>query len=168
MIAKPLPIQNVKELPPLTWGEMLYGFSHGYFGWRTAVDLATKKVEEGDSEAEALDLAMIDKEDAWKTGDILSSLATKETAVRPAAQDVWLFISLLWLYEHREEFQDPLMEVEEVYADFDYPEAMKEFVRFLPPSDGYRPDLHTHEENVQRLYQKWKDYLDDASRQFDK
>jgi hypothetical protein len=121
MIPKPLPLQNAKELPPLTWGEASYGFSHGYIGWRTAVDLAIQKVEEGDSEAEALDLAIVDKEDAWKTGDILGLLASKETNTRPAVQEVWLFISLRWLYENREEFQDPLMEVEEVYAGFDFP-----------------------------------------------
>jgi hypothetical protein len=166
MIPKPLPLQNAKELPPLTWGELSYGFSQGYVGWRTAVDFAITKMEEGATEAEVLDLAMVGKEDVWKIGDILARLATQETNARPSVKEIWLFILLRWLYENRREFQDPLMEVEEVYADFDYPEAISSFVRFLPPNDGYRPDLHTPEENLLRLDRNWRNYLDESNRHF--
>jgi hypothetical protein len=69
---------------------------------------------------------------------------------------------LRWLYDNRDRFPDPLQEVAEVYADFGYPESISGFVKYLPPSDGYQPELHTKEENQQRLYQHWREYLDKA------
>ncbi|EKM0378388.1 DUF2247 family protein, partial [Cronobacter turicensis] len=43
---------------------------------------------------------------------------------------------------------------------FDYPEEIKSFVRYMPVSEDYDPSKHTVEENIQRLYSNWKDYLD--------
>ncbi|EOC1474832.1 DUF2247 family protein, partial [Cronobacter turicensis] len=34
------------------------------------------------------------------------------------------------------------------------------FVRYMPVSEDYDPSKHTVEENIQRLYSNWKDYLD--------
>jgi hypothetical protein len=64
---------------------------------------------------------------------------------------------LAWIYEHRGAFLDPLQTVEEVYADFGYPERIAGFVRYMP-MDG--PDLGSREANEQRLMERWKEYLD--------
>lgn len=164
MIPKPLAIRNASELPPLTWSELLYGFLQGYIGWKTVVDYASKKTDEGDLEADVIELAFVGKEDAWKVGDLLARLAVQKAESSHRNSAIWLFIFLQWLFDNKDEFQDPLMEIEEVYADFNYPEEMREFVRYMPPNDGYRPDLHTAEENKQRLYAKWKQYLDEWQR----
>jgi len=61
---------------------------------------------------------------------------------------------------------DPLQEVEELYADFGYPDAIGDFVRFLPPNDGYHPELHTKDENERRLFRHWEEYLERGIRHF--
>ena len=40
---------------------------------------------------------------------------------------------------------------EEVYADFDYPEDMNSFIKYMPVSDDYNPSLHTEEENLKHF-----------------
>ncbi|HFC6348968.1 TPA: DUF2247 family protein, partial [Neisseria lactamica] len=45
------------------------------------------------------------------------------------------------------------------YADFDYPEEIESFVRYMPPKDGYIPSAHSNEENIARLYVHWERYL---------
>ncbi|CAH0066461.1 hypothetical protein ARC63_03895 [Stenotrophomonas geniculata ATCC 19374 = JCM 13324] len=74
----------------------------------------------------------------------------------------WLVAFLADAYAKRDEIADPLGEVERIYADFDYPESLESFVRYMPASDGYDPAAHSHEQNVARLFENWKRYLDSA------
>jgi len=69
---------------------------------------------------------------------------------------------LAWLYEHRLKLADPLGDVESVYADFDYPEEMSRFVRYMPSDD---PDLRDHRLNQARIFGKWEQYLRQAQEQ---
>ncbi|MBC1501252.1 DUF2247 family protein [Listeria weihenstephanensis] len=41
-----------------------------------------------------------------------------------------------WLFDIRQEFEDPFGMVEEIYADFDYPEEIAKIVRYMPVSAG--------------------------------
>ena len=167
MIPKPLPIQSVSHLPPLTWREVAYGYSHQLLGWRTAVEIAIANVERGLTDDDRLDLASADKDQTWKVGESIQRLAAKERSqAESELRDKWVYIVLRWLYENKEEFLDPLQEVEEVYADFGYPQTMNRFVRFLPPVDGYHTELHTKEENVRRMYDYWLEYLNAAASRF--
>ncbi|CAK7019983.1 DUF2247 family protein [Saezia sanguinis] len=65
--------------------------------------------------------------------------------------DKWLYIILLYIFNNREKYKDPFEEVEMVYADFDYPEEIESFVRYMSPKD-YNPRQYSFEENIQRLY----------------
>lgn len=71
----------------------------------------------------------------------------------------WLVASLANLYANRHLTEDPLGEVERIYADFDYPESMKSFVRYMPVAGEYNPDKHSHEQNVERLFENWRRFL---------
>jgi hypothetical protein len=70
---------------------------------------------------------------------------------------------LAWFYEHRAEVPDPLQRVEEVYADFGYPEQLAKFVRYMP-MEG--PDLGSREANERRLFERWKRYVDDVASKY--
>jgi hypothetical protein len=67
---------------------------------------------------------------------------------------------LAWFYEHRGEVPDPLLRVEEVYADFGYPEQIAKFVRYMP-MEG--PDLGSREANEHRLFERWKRYIEEVA-----
>ena len=59
---------------------------------------------------------------------------------------------------NRKNLVDPLGLVEQVYADFDYPDFMAEFVRYMPPV-GYDPRFLTDAENHDLLISKWDLFL---------
>lgn len=61
--------------------------------------------------------------------------------------------------EYENDIQELLDKVAEVYADFNYPEDMENFVNYLSPKDGYIPSQHTKEENVARLIKFLNDFL---------
>lgn len=47
-------------------------------------------------------------------------------------KEKWLYLILKWLYKNRSKYKDPLAIVEELYEEFEYPEDMKTFVRYMP------------------------------------
>lgn len=73
-------------------------------------------------------------------------------------KEKWLYLILKWLYKNRSKYEDPLEIVEELYEEFEYPENMKAFVRYMPSDSG---DLGSLELNRERLYKNWKKYLVD-------
>lgn len=67
-------------------------------------------------------------------------------------------IILSWIFENKDNIQDPLMLVEKIYADFDYPEEIYDLIRYNVPKDGCRPQDYSKKENTQRLMKKFKNY----------
>lgn len=59
-----------------------------------------------------------------------------------------MYIVLLDLFNKRKELDDPLGNVEEIYENFDYPEKIESFVRYMLANDSYDPSKHTKEENI--------------------
>jgi hypothetical protein len=164
MIPKPIPLHSLYDLPPLTWAEVKYGWSRQLLGWRTVTDIAASKVEEGSGGALAVDLAAVGNDDDWKIDGLVQRLSENETEPVDEIEETWLFIALKWLYENKADFKNPLREVEELYAEFDYPSVISQLVGFLPPANGYRPELRTSEENEKLLYDLWAAYLKSTAR----
>lgn len=82
--------------------------------------------------------------------------------------DVWQFEKRKWRFgilsnlknTYRDDFEEMLNKIAEVYADLDYPEDMEDFINYLTPKDGYNPSLYSREENVARLVSLFIDFLD--------
>ncbi|MNL84591.1 hypothetical protein D3C87_2126040 [compost metagenome] len=74
-----------------------------------------------------------------------------------------MFLLLNWVFEHREQFTDPLGMIETIYADFDYPEEITSFVRYMPTQ---HPLSNLMDLNIERLYHNWKMYLEDGKNKF--
>ena len=146
----------------LTWNALQLGYERGYIGWAQIAEIAAYRAShEGDSvSAELMKLALIDKESAHTVDLELHQLAASEigTSVE-ASEQIWLFLQLAWLRSNVSNFDDPLGEVEKIYADFDYPENVADFVRYMPASTNYDPASHSFDENNQRLFQMWDKYL---------
>lgn len=86
----------------------------------------------------------------------LQSGAGDDETVGPGSADSlrrWLFLQLSALWEVRGRLADPLGAVEEVYADFDYPEVMAPFVRYMPAAPGAAT-------GEAAILAAWRDYLE--------
>jgi hypothetical protein len=157
---KRVPLLFIRELTRLSWKEAAWGYHNQYLGWSDIVDLACDRIAENEDDPIVVDLARLSKAEAFEAGQILDRLAAKaidddEDKIR----DKWLYLRLAWLFENRSSLADPLEAVEEVYSDFDYPEDVAHFVRYMPATDGYDPSAHSDEENHSRLISKWRNYL---------
>ncbi|WP_282611297.1 DUF2247 family protein [Pelagibius sp. Alg239-R121] len=142
------------------WRDVLWAFEHKLLGWKSVVQLAEKRMLDGSEVDLEADLAFLGKENAERVGLILRELASAESSRNDSvAQKKWLYVTLAWLFENSKAFSNPLSCVEDIYADFDYPEEIAEFVGYMPPTDGYDPSKHSPEENKQRMLGKWEEYL---------
>ncbi len=117
---------------------------------------AQKLVSSGETDGSIICLSLITKSNLFELSLALEKLASNMEDYYP---EKWLYIILNDVFHRKHEFEDPLGEVEKIYADFDYPEEIESFVRYMPPTDGYIPAEHSLEENISRLYANWEKFL---------
>jgi hypothetical protein len=130
----------------------MLGLQEGWLGKQdvldnfAALDIADKtRLPEGPCSAEDF-LASL-KENAFLDSNQVSD-----------ARLSWLRILMAWIFENRNELNDPLAHVEQLYADFGYPDEIYDLVRFNVPSGEYRPQDHTTQQNHDRLMKMWEHY----------
>jgi hypothetical protein len=158
---KRIPLSFIKGLTHLSWAEAAWGYHNQYVGWSDVVDMACDCLAENEDESIVVELAGLSKSEASEAGQLLDKLAAKAIdGDEKARKAKWLYLSLAWLFENRASSPDPLEAVEELYSDFDYPEDVAQFVRYMPVTDGYDPSAHSNEENHSRLLSKWRSYLE--------
>lgn len=153
-----LPCSYALELVNLNFHDILFGVENGYLPYQTAIEHAKDELEHDDSKAvlELASLSLAPEEVKFPHSihpfidELANSISEDE---RNQSINKLLFIVLKWLYEHKENYEDPLMVVEVIYADFGYPKSMIPFVRYMPMSG---PDI----------FAKWKDFLDEQGKHF--
>jgi len=158
-----IPYSFVHKHLVITWREALWGYDHQIFGWIDILDLAIERVRSDSNNQLEIELASLTKTDTQRIGELLRELAL----FSPDENNIlivkkWLYLTLAWLFENKESFDDPLSEVEIIYSNFDYPREIESFIRYMPVTDDYDPSLHTKNENENRLFENWKRYLDIA------
>ena len=157
---KSIPLSFIRDRARLTWGEAAWGYHQKHLSWRDAIELACDCVIDGNIDSCVLELAGTSKSEAHQVGELLDKLAANSGVLDEAcAKAKWLYLILAWLFENRTTDIDALEAVEMIYADFDYPEEVAPFIRYMPVSDGYDPNVHTSNENQSRLMGKWANYL---------
>jgi hypothetical protein len=165
---QPLPTDFVLSHVPLTWGESLWGYEHQWIDWSCLSELAVGHIDTpNQSKPEEVQLGGMVASESAGALELVRKLAESEPAApEEAVQRKWLYLVLLWIYENRERFSDPLALVEEVFCDFGRPLEITSFIRYMPPADGYDPRHHSKAENESRMLQHWRDYLTLAASQF--
>jgi hypothetical protein len=154
-----IPHDFIRDRSRLSWRGVQFGLVNELLDPNAPVAFAVDEVAEvDDPSAPLLELASLATGEP--TTALVDRLASEEIECpETEIRETWLYIVLAWLYEHRDDFTDPLRKVEEVYADFSYPERIASFVRYMP-MDG--PDLGSQEANERRLLERWKRFLDES------
>jgi hypothetical protein len=168
MTLQPLPTDFVLSHVSLTWREILWGYDHGWINCKGLTELATRRLTTNDPTPPAeVELAGLVVGESSRARALAEELASQE---RPLSDEVikrkWLYLILRWLFENRERAADPFALVDELYSDFDYPDEVAPFVRYMPPEDGYYPSKHSETENYDHMLQQWRDYLIAAEKRF--
>lgn len=154
-ISVSIPYAFIASRVLLTWTEAKHGVEEGLFPPSDAIELATDLLSHGSDSEDVLALASCGRDEP------VLELITKLSEVEPTqdaaqVQRLWTFLILSWIYEHRDQFEDPLDLAEKVYDDSGHPEDVAPFVRYMPSDE---PDLGSREQNDERLRRKWNAYL---------
>ena len=115
--------------------EIAWGYGMGLVGWHALSELAQAalRLAPNREDENLLRLAHVTKEDATVAGEFArAAAATGPKLDETAARKKWAYLLLKRLYEKKTEVADPLGLVEHIYADFDYPEELEGFVRWMP------------------------------------
>ena len=155
-----IPYGFIRDRARMSWREVRFGLVSELLDPEAPIKLATEQAAELEHpSADLVDLAGADKNEP--TLELVERLADGEPQrLDSDIRDKWLYLVLAWTYEDRDGYLDPLQRVEEVYADFGYPEQIAKFGRYMP-MDG--PDLGSRDANERRLFQRWKCYIDETA-----
>lgn len=152
-----IPAAFVLKRTRMRWREVLFGLANELLDPAAPVDLAAAQMtEEASNPPTLIELAASNAADP--TRGLVETLAPSEPMLsEEEVRDKWLCLVLAWLFEHRHNYRDPLELVEEVYADFGYPEQLAGFVRSMP-MEG--PDLGSRAQNEARLLERWRRFVE--------
>jgi hypothetical protein len=162
MITIKIPYDFIRCCANISWSDIKFGLERQLIAPQTAIDKALDKLHKNDNVSQyELELASRSENDSIL--ELVDHLSDLDCATYDEIQDKWLYLALAWLFKNRKSVNDPLAIVEYIYSDFNYPNEIASFVRYMPMI-GH--DLGDHRKNEERLYEYWKEYLDKASKRF--
>ena len=136
-------------IPNGNWMELKWGLEHECVSSEDVIRYAKIVLEDGmDNFDTILELAISNSnEDIYS---LLSSLSRSEDECMNSIMNKWRFAILLWLYFHREEYENVYEIIAILGADFHHPADMNGFIYYMPIS-GYA--------SGSGLLSEWKQYL---------
>ena len=149
----------------LQWSDVVWGVENGAFTWKDVRTFALHRMTDPRSNTFDIEnsIASLNKNEASEMMDLARAAASSGMMVADGQeQEKWQFLLLKWVYENRNLFSYPFGVVDELYAEFGYPESVESFVAFLPPKDGWEPLKHTATENENRLLKNWRVYIESS------
>jgi hypothetical protein len=151
---KPLPLKSqyiYSKTPWLSWRELFFGLENGYIDEKTLSEYVCDALN-STSPPEAFELASLEPQENHLARNLLKSLNEKYSSTESDPTKPWIFLLLSYLFENKEKYDDPLGIVEQLYADFDYPEEISPLVRYMPLPEGV-------EGSEDLLLQNWRTAL---------
>jgi len=162
MIVADIPFFFLKQQANISWLEVKYGLERQLIKPKVAIEKAMDRLVDSDEcSPEEIELAGLSEYDS--VIELVESLASADENICTDIQAKWLYLFLAWLFNNQTSVKDPLDIVEMAYSDFDYPEEIAPFIRYMPMVGL---DLGSKELNEARLYDYWKQYLEDAAKKF--
>ena len=162
----PIPSDFIYSITSLSWCDIKWGYKFNLITSAVPIKKAEEKVLTGIYNATELNLSFLSA-DCYDISLLLNELCPLyEKGDESKIEAKWLFITLSWLWINRNNVDEPLAYVESIYADFSYPSEIESFVRYMPTTDGYDPLAYTKEENINRMLDNWRGYLDRGALKF--
>jgi|SRR5579884_2447443 len=154
-----LPALFVVERVLPTGAEVAYGFREGWLSRQgvVEVELAKYKAQRKLPPAEE-ELALLLSDDLDRVDELIAELEVSDEPAERRAR-LWLYLAMAWLLDHQSHYKDPLEVIEMLFADFDYPDEIRNLVRFMPPGPGDRA-------GVEGIQERWRAFVDRVGREY--
>ena len=153
-----VPLNWIVSNATITWMDMVWAYENKILGVQMLRSFAEHSLKEEYSDL--IDrIVKMPMEFSENVGSIAKEIANNEgNSDYELIKRKWMYILLKYFYEKRNDLRDPLSYVEQIYADFDYPEEIESFVRYMPPKTA-DADSHFVVRGEGRLYLFWSDYI---------
>lgn len=137
------------------WQELLFGIENNIISRSDVINYATHILDEGILGFDlVLKVAIADDyEDILPYIHELSKLESFEE--NDFIKDKWRYGILKELHDKKSDYDNFNEKVEEVYADFDYPEDMAGFIGYMPSIDG------------KNMEESWQEYLSSSKEKYE-
>lgn len=143
-----------REGIPLSVDDLKYGFERGWLRATTVIDQAVREVKRGSDDSFLLEVASLLRDDVDRLPDLLAQLDSPDHIHDPReSARKGLYLQLKAAYDRRQALRDALGVVEQIYADFEYPPAIEDFVRYMPLRSGDQP-------GEAALLERWAAFLE--------
>lgn len=149
----------ISSIVRLTWNDILYGIETGFFSDEIAIKHAIAEIVEEDNPSDIV-MEIASLFDGESIHPFIDELASKEIKQNDLMKEKLLYVLLKLLFENRGQHIDPFGIIEQIYADFDYPESISKFVRYMPVEEGNSSVGENY------LLDHWKKYLENQQQRF--
>src|SRR5687767_11397402 len=107
LIKLSVPATFISTRTRLTWREVLYGVENELLAPGAAVDFACEEITAQDRSPTLAELAGLSRSEP--TRPLVEKLARAEAQQdADEIRDKWLYVALVWIFEHRRSYPDPL------------------------------------------------------------
>ena len=153
---------------PLDWAIVYYGINNNILDIDIAQEFSCRKLEnEEQLSAEELELG-------WNSNNrlnvleliekILGNQGNVDENLEKAKEKIRIAI-IIYLRETEKDKAKLLEQIDMVYADFNYPEDMDNFISYMPICSDFSSTSHTIEENRDYLVSRLDDFIDVQKKQ---
>lgn len=157
--ASPFPVSFVLERVVPTGAELAWGYRHGWVSGESAIAIALAKLEAGAClPAPEEELALLLSDHLDRVQELLEDLEFVDEPAERRAR-LWLFLALAYVLDRREQFEDPLGVVEDLYALFEYPDEIQGLIRYMPGPVG-------EPMGVDAVMQRWASWVASVGQEY--
>jgi len=162
-----MPYKYLLSIVRLNWSDIAFAIENKYLLHEAAIEHAIWSLESDNYHQREMDLACLEESDIKYLHSIhpyIEELSILEpNNARSIAKDKILYAVLKWVFEHKEQYEDPLHVITFVYSDFGYPEQISNLIVYRPMIE---PDLGSIALNKQRLVNRWEFFLEKESSKY--
>lgn len=132
--------EYVTNLVTLNWNDLLFAIENEFLPHQTAIEHALVEVQKNESSPmEVMELACTLQGEA-KFHDICQLVNKLATLQNPDnysdSKEKFLYVSLNWVYEHKDDYCNPIEVVDILCDEIDYPDEVKNLISFMPMQEA--------------------------------
>ena len=160
--------EYVACLVPLYWQDLLYAIKNNFMSHQSAIDYAMDEVKNNPSASEdALELACMLKSEAKYPYDIYhlvnSIVLSQKKDTEKEEREKFLFISLNWVYDHKDDYENPTEVIDILCDEIEYPVEIKNLLSFMPSPESETKSSRKPREQV---FMKLASYLENQKKKW--
>lgn len=153
--------EYVTNLVSLNWGDILFAIENNFLVHQTAIKHAQEAVQENENVPETVfELAFLLKCEAefpYDVYQLVNKLAISQNSDNSDSREKFLYVSLNWVYEHKDDYSNPIEVIDILCDEINYPDEVKNLISFMPSSESKK---NSSVSATEQLFGRLLEYLE--------